>query len=80
MSTDNAKMALVCASLVGMVNIVRSKDVQIVVLDTDSVGLTVKTYGNVNVPTDGMVWIVILNWNETVTIILIMTKVIIIRT
>jgi len=58
---DNAKMALVCASLVGMENIVRSKDVQIVVLDTDSVVSTVTTYGNVNAPMDGMVWIAILN-------------------
>jgi len=61
MSTGNAKMALVCVSLVGMVNIVRSKDVQTVVLDTDSVGQTATTYGNANVPTDGMVWIAILN-------------------
>jgi len=38
MNMDNAKMALVYASLVGMENIVLSKDVQIVVLDTGSVG------------------------------------------
>jgi len=61
MNMDNAKMGLVCVSLVGMEDIVRSKDVQIVVLDTDSVVSTVTTYGNVNAPMDGMVWIVILN-------------------